>query len=456
VSVVAFDPDNDRGAEAPASAGQWRTVILLAVAAVVLGIMVEWRSAFLRRRMTDLDCYLRGAWAVRAGESPYRVTDDNGWHYNYPPFLAILLTPLADPPPGAEPVTALPYPVSVAVWYVASVLTLVLAVHWLAAAVEAGLSVPPRRYGYTWWSLRLGPLLLVMPAAARTLARGQVNTFVLALLAGWVGGVVSGRRLWAGVFLALAVCIKVIPAFLFLHALWRRDGRCLLGGALGLAFGMVVLPVAVCRPEAALRQARTFVNVTLRPGLGDTGGDMSRYSELTGGQATDSQSIQRVIHNLRHPHPWYRPVIIERSSRNIHLAAAAILTALTLVVTGRRPVTPRNEVAFIGALLVVMTVISPICHFHYFVFALPLVTALWAGPRPRWLWAVFTAFVVTHVASLLPFEWSPEFPAQYLREFGTTTVTTLALWAAALALPIPAARASQAEHTPLELMRRAA
>jgi hypothetical protein len=69
---------------------------------------------------------------------------------------------------------------------------------------------------------------------------------------------------------------------------------------------------------------------------------------------------------------------------------------------------------------------------------------------------VFTAFVVTHVASLLPFEWSPEFPAQYLREFGTTTVTTLALWAAALALPIPAARASQAEHTPLELMRRAA
>jgi hypothetical protein len=402
----------------------------------------------MRRRMTDLGCYLRGAWAIRVGADPYEVTDDNHWHYNYPPFLAILLSPLADPPPGAESVTALPFAVSVAVWYAVGVLALVLAVHWIAAAVEAGLPVPPRCGGYRWWSLRLVPFILLLPAAARTLARGQVNTIVLAMLAGWIAGVVSGKRLRAGVLLAFAACIKVIPAFLFLHTLWRRDSRGLLGGALGFVIGMVALPLAVSGPEEALRQAYRFVNVTIRPGLGDTSGDMSRYSELTGGVATDSQSIQRVIHNFRHPHPWYRPVIGERSTRDIHWAAAVVLTMLTLVVTGRRPPTPRHEVAFMGALLAVMTVISPVCHLHYFVFLLPLATALCAGPRPRWLTALFIAFVLANVVSFFPVVLSRDMPALYLREFGATTVTALALWAAALILPDSTVRATAAMRTP--------
>jgi hypothetical protein len=421
--------------EVPMSAGQRRVVIGLAVAAVVLGIVVEVRSAATGRRMTDLDCYLRGAWAVRVGADPYAVEDDNNWHYNYPPFLAILLGPIADPPAGAEPVAALPFAWSVMVWFVAGVAALVFAAHWLAAAVEAGLPRPPRRYGYAWWSLRLGPALLVMPAAARTLARGQVNTIVLFLLAGWIAGVVTGKRARAGLFLAFAACIKVIPAYLFLHTLWRRDLRGLLGGAIGLTIGLVALPVAVSGPKEALQQAHTFLDVTLRPGVGAVGSDMSRHDELTSGIATDSQSIMRVVHNLRHPHPWFRPLAVDRSTLVIHWAAACVLTLLTLAVAGRGAPTPRGEVQFIGALMVVMAVISPVCHLHYFTFALPLVTALWAGPRPRWLIAIFGVFLLSHVASLFHVEWSRDLPAKFLREFGITTVTTLALWAAALVLP---------------------
>ena len=66
---------------------------------LAFGVLVEIRSAYMRRRMTDLNCYLRAAWAVRQGGADlYHVFDDNGWHYNYPPLFAILLTPLADPP----------------------------------------------------------------------------------------------------------------------------------------------------------------------------------------------------------------------------------------------------------------------------------------------------------------------------------------------------------------------
>src|SRR4051794_29187 len=69
---------------------------------VAFGGLVELRTALLSRRMGDLDCFLRAAWAVRSGADLYDVIDDNGFHYNSPPLLAILVTPLADPPNGMD------------------------------------------------------------------------------------------------------------------------------------------------------------------------------------------------------------------------------------------------------------------------------------------------------------------------------------------------------------------
>src|SRR5438105_2103425 len=81
------------------------------------GALVEVRTVFLDRRMGDLDVFLRAAWAVRTGNDPYAVTSDNDWHYLYPPLYAILLTPLADPPPGCESNDYVPFPWSVAICY---------------------------------------------------------------------------------------------------------------------------------------------------------------------------------------------------------------------------------------------------------------------------------------------------------------------------------------------------
>src|SRR5262249_2322269 len=59
-----------------------RGVIVLGVLVVLFGVLVEIRSAFLKRHMGDLGVYLRAAWAVRTGVDPYQVTD-NDWHYCY-------------------------------------------------------------------------------------------------------------------------------------------------------------------------------------------------------------------------------------------------------------------------------------------------------------------------------------------------------------------------------------
>src|SRR5437899_2686373 len=114
---------------------RWGLALCLVVV-VLFGLLVEMRSAYLQRRMGDLGVFLRTAWAVRTGQDIYTVTDNNGYHYHYPPLFAILLAPLADPPAGAERSWTVPYALTVAIWYTISLFCLVIAVHWLAGALE--------------------------------------------------------------------------------------------------------------------------------------------------------------------------------------------------------------------------------------------------------------------------------------------------------------------------------
>src|ERR1700731_3862577 len=96
---------------------RWGIAVLLSLL-TLLGIYVEYRSCFGERRMGDFGCYVRGSWAVWSGARLYDVVDNNLWHYNYPPFFAIMFVPLADPPPGAGPAPFIPYDWAVGLWFV--------------------------------------------------------------------------------------------------------------------------------------------------------------------------------------------------------------------------------------------------------------------------------------------------------------------------------------------------
>jgi alpha-1,2-mannosyltransferase len=412
-------------------------IVLFFAGWAAFGVLVEIKSAFLSRRYGDLGVYLRAGWAVRAGVSPYEITDNNGWHYHYPPLFAILVAPLADPPPGVAIPGAVHYRVSVAICYILNLLCLAVGVHVLASALEAASRHPGVRAQSpgcrSWWLLRTVPVFACLPPIGHTLMRGQVNLLLVALVCLAAAAALRGRRLWSGAWLAGAASLKLFPAYLFLFPLWRRDLRGLAGCALGLVVCLFVLPTAFLGPGRTVELYRQQFDVLVRPGLG-LGGDSARDKELIETTATDSQSFLTVLHNSIYPDRTRRPNVASAGVRRAHWLLGAAFTALTLA-AARRPLAGPKVPLFLGALSLVMILTSPVSHTHYFAMLLPVAMGLLAWDweegdgttrlRP-WLIALFALQVVGQVLPLLPFRW-----AEVLKDGGLAACTGLTLWLAA-------------------------
>lgn len=370
---------------APPTRWERRGLVALLVVILLYGGLVEFRGTFLKRRMTDLGVYLRAAWAVRTGHDIYTITDNNNWHYHYPPLLAILLTPLADPPPGADRAGMVPFGVSVLLWYGFSLGCLAAGVHVLAGALEEAAPDPAVRalpWGCRrWWRLRLLPVLVCLPAIAASLMRGQVDLLLLALLCAGAAALLRGQSVRAGLWLAGAICLKVIPGFLLVYPAYRRDYRCLAGCAAGLLAGMVVVPALALGPARTLGYYEEWMEVLLKPALA-AGADKSRAEELIKVTRTDSQSFLAILHNTLHLDRSTRPHYAGPAVRRAHWLIGGLLTLAVLLAAGRRR-RPHavGEATFLGLLIVLMVLLSPVSHLHYFCLQVPLVMALVAA---RW------------------------------------------------------------------------
>lgn len=423
----------------------WERIFIgvLIVVLLAFGVLTEIRSAFLSRRMGDLGVFLRAGWAVRmGGDELYHVTCDNGWHYNYPPMFAILMTPFADPPRGAEPIVAVPYAWTVAIFYVFSVGCLFWAIHLLASALDPD-TVP---YSRRWWALRLLAPLPVAVALGTSMGKGQVNTIVLLALCAFLAETIRGRGVRAGLYLSFAIAIKVLPAFLILMPLVRRDLRCFAGIALGLFLSLVALPVAVFGPAKTIEHSRQFVGYVLAPGL-SVGQDESRIRELTGVNGTDSQTFVALIHNNLYPISWTRPAEADRPVRLAHWTLAALTTLITLW-TFRRRTTAAHEAIFGGSLLALMILVSPASHLHYFAFLVPMAMGMFAltrgsaaYPPPTTLALVFGCGLVMASASLPPLK--------PLCDKGLAILGLVAWWGLSVTYFRPAAPFAQVAATPL-------
>lgn len=443
----------ENNASKPLTRMQKIGVCLLLLFTLGLGAVVELRGALQNTRKTDLGVYLRAAWAIRSGNDPYAISDNNGWHYVYPPLFAIVMVPLADPPAGVDRVGYLPYAFSVGLWYVLTMMLGCAGVHLLAKALEETSGDPAvrgqPRFCRRWWALRLLPLLVLLPAIGRSQMRGQVGLVIAFLLCGMAAALLRGWRVRSGIWLAAAVCIKIIPAFLLILPLWRRDWRMLTGILTGLALGLMVIPLVALGPQKTRNAYEAFYQETLLPGItGDTAG--SRGVELTGITSTDSNSPMAVVHNIMYPSRQARPGVTLAAVRVAHWILAVLLTIGTVWAAGpqNRYITAScsrktggteatsREVIFMGALLLLMMISSPVFHPHYLSMALPLITAMFSVlwdrngyPDIPVGWSIlfislFAGHVVTSIGGI--FWWT--------RDFGLVLLTTLSLWAGCITL----------------------
>jgi hypothetical protein len=322
--------------------------------------------------------------------------------------------------------------VSVAVWYMVNLLCLFLAAHLLASALEQTSSDPGARqqprFCRRWWALRLLPILACLVPIGHTLMRGQVNLLVLLLLCAALASEIRRRRLWAGLFLAGPMCIKIFPAFLALHPFWRRDGRYLLGVALGLFLGLVLIPLAVFGPAATVQQYCKLTEVLVLPALG-LGTDRSRAEELINVTATDSQSIVATLHNTMHIDRATRPAQAAGATRGASLLLGGAMTLITLLAGRRRHGDSTATVLFFGLLVLNMLFLSPVCHLHYFCLALPLVMGLMVAQWERRgvfrLGRGLTMVLTLNAVAAIP----PQLPGcEILRDCGLTLYGSLLLW----------------------------
>jgi hypothetical protein len=447
----------------------WLTVALIVL--VAFGCLLERRTALRHSPMTDLGVFCIASGAVWSGQNPYSIPDWHGWHYQYPPALAIAFLPLAEPvslPASALPPEKLrtaantPYGYSiegknyyglhadnahfffaVAAWYLLSVLGIIFSTHALGCALEGtGLRSPPPQDSFArrrWWWRRLLPLAVLAGSLGTDLSRGQADILMLTAITFGIFLAVMNKEFRAGLCFALPATIKLFPPFLLAYPFLRRQWRMGFGVIAGLLILLAALPVATLGPKRTAELYQCWIEVLAKPALGH-GTDTSRQSELTGMGSTDNQSLLAAIHNWtnRSQPRGQRPVEAAAWERNVVYAVGAVMIAGVLFVIGwRRSDTPHQLFIIAGLLIGLALLINPVVHNFYYLLLLPLVAALVdlgvpqsQSSTPNWkLLLPVAVFMLADLLARMPGV------GPLLRDWGVTTLSLVwLLWTGAMVL----------------------
>ncbi|MBI3449469.1 MAG: DUF2029 domain-containing protein [Acidobacteria bacterium] len=353
-------------------------IVVLVHTAGVFAYSTLWRGFFAPDfDVNDFKAYAAGATALASGRPDMLYPDpstlnlgvlpDQPWvkfamdrgiphpsAYIYPPFLAVVLRPLA----------ALPYHRANQIWFLGNAALFAASVG-LLVTWRRGAVAPELAAAIAFASMNFYPTF-------RALQCGQVGMILLFLTAAALWSLERGRDGLAGTAVAVAAAIKLTPAiliaFFFLAGRRRAGMAALVGGAVcagvsvaGAGFGNQVVFLRDFLP-ALSRGAATFANQSLTGFLARlaTGATMNAYEFLEG------------------------PAWLSAVSRA--LSAGVLLASLGL---GAR--TARKGRAAEGMSLVVLgsLLASPISWEHHFVAALVpiavlLSLAIGSAETPGW------------------------------------------------------------------------
>jgi len=401
--------------------------------ALAITVMILWGWFDVRRRArvsdtdslahkTDVTVYTEAGAAMFDGRDPYEVSNPRGWHYLYPPLFAIAIAPLSTLPPTEQAL----------IWYALSCLCV-----W-GSMIETG-----RLWRGLWRRAEGDPRLLQrMPSwlsAAALLAmafpvlnclqRGQVGVLLVYLIL--LGtrlvllGTTKNSLMLGGIILALPVAIKltpILPAAVLCGGLWVGEiGRWLqrkrhaaklstanivrlpafgqavprgafacLGGLLGLALWLFLVPAATIGPAANARHLRTWIaRVVANDDVGQDNDFNARsprnqsfangvrrlgnFAAFQLGRGPDDRLVNDLANqDLTMPMetPWANRGIL------ICVGGLLILLAGATLQQSRDPSDALGWFALLGLACAATMVVSPLSWGHHFVMCWPALVAL--------------------------------------------------------------------------------
>src|SRR3954471_18804017 len=351
-----------------------RRIVGTAVAVVsgLLGLFLVARIP--RSAPVDRDVYRGGGAAVLAGHPVYAGPVSRGMLFTYPPFAALLFTPLA----------VLPAAVYKGAFLILNCALLVVVVVWRSWRVVAGwrgglLAVA---------ALATAATVMITEAVRSDLSVGQINLVVLALIVLDLTG--REDRPWRGVGVGIAAGIKLTPLIFVVYLLAVRRFRAAAVAA-GTFVGTILLGFAIPGGSSVYWLGGRFA---------DTG---TIYFDMA---STHNQSIRGLL--LRNGLP-----------DAVWMVAAAVVGMATLVVAARAA---RRGRPLLAATLCGMcaAAVSPWSWGHHWVWVLPLAVVaaervIVSAARPPW-WAIllllpFTLPRARELADPLDGHGAPVFPS---------------------------------------------
>jgi alpha-1,2-mannosyltransferase len=302
--------------------------------------------------LTDLHVYRYAGDLLLRGEPLYESRDPvEGLRFTYPPFAAVLLTPL----------TLMPG------WLAAALLTGVS-----AACLAASVVVVRRAYGRPapgWLVLLVGVAAVALEPVWQNLVFGQVNTVLMLLVL--VDLTQPGRR-WTGVLVGVAAGVKLTP-LVFVVLLLLAGRRSAAGRALAVFAGTVAVGFVVAPGSSASYWTERLFDAT-RVGPPALAHNQSAYGALT--RLTGA------------PPPTVVGLLVGAG-----LAVAVLLVAAAWWRRGD-PVLA----TCLGAVAMLMA--SPVSWSHHWVWAVPTALAVWE--HSRWVAVAWTGVFVAR-----PMLWPP-------------------------------------------------
>jgi alpha-1,2-mannosyltransferase len=262
----------------------------------------------------------------------YMIPGDT-YGFTYPPFAALTMLPMA----------IIPWHMVVAVSAVACIVAAVVVLRWLLAPIA-------RREGWpVWFAIAIALCLgAIFEPLRETFLFGQVNVYLLALVALDVLVLIPRGHRWAGTAIGIATAIKLTPGIFILHLLITKRWRAAITA--GVAATVATLGAAAVAPDASL--------VFWTDALWNT----DRVGDLA---FVSNQSLRGMIARAHPEHP-----------STLAWLVVVVVVLVIWVVRTRRAAAVGDGPAGLALTGIVGVLISPFTWVHHLVWVAPALVVL--------------------------------------------------------------------------------